>query len=57
MSRKRGKRRITLCATVTTETYDKIIELCDKHTDGIISRMIEKLIDEYWEKDNNTIQF
>jgi hypothetical protein len=49
MSRKKGKRRITLSSTITQEAYDKVDELADNTTDGNMSRMIEILINTYWD--------
>lgn len=49
MSRKRLKtRKLTLCATISQEAYDRIGELADNYTDGVMSQMLEKLINEKW---------
>ena len=47
MSRKRGKRKLTLCVTVTTEAYDKVLEIADTVNDGNVSKTIEMLVTNY----------
>jgi hypothetical protein len=49
MSRKKGKRRITLSSTITQEAYDKVDEMADQMNDGNMSKTIEMLINTYWD--------
>lgn len=51
MSRKRGKRKLTLCCTVTEEAYDKALDIADTINDGNLSKTIEMLINEYKKND------
>lgn len=49
MSRKRVlKRRQTLCTTISQDAFDRVVELAENTTEGNVSRMVEKLINDYW---------
>ena len=51
MGRKRVEnRRQILCVTVDSSTYEKVLELSDNITKSNTSRLVDKLIIEYYDE-------
>ena len=48
MSRTRGKRKLSLCTTISIEAYDRVGEIADNTNEGNVSKTVEMLITDYW---------